>query len=104
MTHAIRRARKRVIRVRLASENETFDGSGKIYMPADQEEAEIQRGTGLDPGSPEFGDDFFANAHLAREMMPPAPDGELTAPRQRGAGIQSPRTLVTPAPTKPCAS
>lgn len=62
----------------------------------DEEEAAIQRGIALDPDSPELGEDFFANARPAREVMPPALYAELTAsPRRRGPGKKPPKEQVT---------
>ena len=70
-----------------------------IELPTDAEEAAIQRGIAADPDSPELGDDFFANARPAGEVMPPEVYAELVArteaQRRRGPGRKPAKTKVT---------
>ncbi len=69
--------------------------SVRIQYNTPEEEAAIQRGIDLDPDNPELGDEFFARARPAREMMPPEMYAALTAPRRRGAAVKEPKAQVT---------
>ena len=58
------------------------------------EERAIQQGIAQDPDNPERGDEFFANARPACEVLPAELLGALTK-RQRGPGRRMAKAQVT---------
>ena len=57
-----------------------------IILHSEEEDAEINRGIAEDPDTYELGDDFFANARPASEMLPP----ELYRALTQGKARQNP--------------
>jgi uncharacterized protein (DUF4415 family) len=47
----------------------TSKSGRKLYVPTPEEDAEINAGIAADPDSPELGDEFFAKARPASEVL-----------------------------------
>ena len=54
-----------------------------VELPTDEESARIDAGIAADVDSPELGDEWFARARLAAEVLPPAVYAGLVALRRR---------------------
>ena len=77
-----------------------FDTEREIIVPADDEEAEIQRGIANDPDAPEWTDEDWALARPAMEVAPHIVEGHRRtrgmqrAPRKIFVGIRLDADIV----------
>lgn len=66
----------------------------KVRMNTPAEELAIQRGIAKDPDNPERGEEFFAGAQPAADVLPPGMYADLTK-RSRGPGKRAAKAMVT---------